>query len=77
MTIQQEDVIRIAQEAGIDAYPDHLSSYDSESVKISVITRFVELVAAYERDNIARWYATDGWMLDENLVADAIRARGK
>ena len=48
MTIQQEDVIRMAQESGIDAYPDHLSSYDSESVKISVLTRFVELVAAHE-----------------------------
>ena len=31
---------------------------------------------ADEREACAKWYEDKGWLLDENDVADAIRARG-
>lgn len=30
-----------------------------------------------EREACAKWYEDKGWLLDENDVADAIRARGQ
>ena len=38
---------------------------------------FAKMVAAAEREAIAVWYSKEGWLLDEEDVADAIRARGE
>ena len=66
--MNRDDIIRMAREAG---YGDILSMLHSNALE-----RFANLVAAAEREHIAKWYEDRGWMLDDGLVPDAIRERG-
>ena len=43
---------------------------------VDELERYAKLVAAAERESIAKWYEDRGWMLDDGLVPDAIRERG-
>lgn len=45
--------------------------------KYGCLGRFVELVRADEREQIAQWYDTTGQDLMRHEVPDAIRARGQ
>ena len=65
----REDIIRMAREAG-KVRPG------VEYMPLEVFERFAKLVAAAEREAIAKWYEDRGWMLDDGLVPDAIRERG-
>jgi hypothetical protein len=40
------DIERIAREAGIEPYADHLHSYDANTAQISVVVKFAQLIAA-------------------------------
>ncbi len=64
----RDDIIRMAREAGAIIL-------DENPVHTAVIERFAVLVAEAEREDIATWYAKEGWLLDEEDVPDAIRAR--
>jgi hypothetical protein len=87
--MNREDVIRIAQEAGLvrfeggelEAYGIAKASHDDHSracwsiADEQRLTRFAELIAAAEREACAKVAA---WILKmpENDVSAAIRARG-
>ena len=64
--MNRDDIIRMAREAGLVMY-----DYSDPS-----LDRFAKLVAAAEREAIAKWYEDRGWMLDDGLVPDAIHERG-
>jgi hypothetical protein len=72
--MNQEDIIRMAREAGL--------AYGSDEKPLGSVTRFADLVAAAERDACAKLcdvlavhpeYASD----ITKLAAHAIRARGE
>jgi hypothetical protein len=67
--MNRDDIIRMAREAG-KVRPG------VEYMPLEVFERFAKLVAAAERESIAKWYEDRGWMLDDGLVPDAIRERG-
>ena len=70
--MNRDDVIRMAREAGIpyDPWPD--SAYNKN------IERFAALVAAAEREELARFFE-DHWREEwaDFQIAAAIRARGQ
>lgn len=75
--MKSSEIIRLAQEAGKYADYEYGRACDcDESCSWNFIRdeRFAELVAAAERERIAKWYGIVGWMIDEDDVADAIRA---
>jgi len=47
-----------------------------EPINLEKLKAFEALVRADEREAIANWYRENGWLLDEDDVPDAIRARG-
>lgn len=85
--LTRDDVIRLAREAGIEPYDDDKTSYESETVKISVLESFA--AAAYaagqasEREECAM--VCDAHTVDDVLAgvgiakscAAIIRARGE
>jgi len=69
--MKPEDIIRMAKEAGIHGMcTDVICTFQE-------LVNFANLVAATEREDIAQWYAIEGWLLDSDDLSDAIRARGK
>ena len=46
----------------------------SERNLIPVIAAALENARKEERNQVAKWYETQGWYLDESDVADAIRS---
>ena len=66
--MNRDDIIRMAKEAEAWDLIDHDG--------IAALERFAKLVAAEEREAIAKWDEDRGWMLDDGLVPDAIRERG-
>ena len=86
--MNRDDIIRMAREAmkhtsiepndKVTFYVAYNNGVDADGFCDSVetfIERFANLVAAAEREAIANWYENRGWMLDDGLVPDAIRAR--
>jgi hypothetical protein len=75
--MDREEIIRIAREAGL--------AYGSDEKPLGSVTRFANLVAAYEReacakvcDAVQKKNEDDGaWMWEARNCAEAIRARGK
>ena len=53
-----------------DANPEH----DLTSM-LPFLSRFAALAAAREREACAVWHSKEGWLLDEDDVPDAMRAR--
>ena len=69
----RDEIVKLAREAGIDAYPDHLRSYESESVRISFVERFAALVAAAEREACAKICEVNGVVKNGEIFAARIR----
>ena len=63
----RDDIRRMVREAGFR----HVYVFNEAHLET-----FANLVAAAEREAIAKWYEDRGWMLDDGLVPDAIRERG-
>ena len=87
--MNRDDIIRMAKEAmghtsiepndKVTFYVSYNNGIDADGFCDSVetfIEHFANLVAAAEREAIAKWYEDRGWMLDDGLVPDAIRERG-
>ncbi len=67
-SVNQEDIIRMAREAGL--------AYGSDEKPLGSVTRFAALVAAHEREACASICFQEGPSIDGELIAEAIRARG-
>ena len=63
-----DDAIIIAMAR--DANPEH-----DLTAMLPFLSRFAALVAAREREKCAVWHSKEGWLLDEDDVPDAMRAR--
>ena len=57
-------------------FQDDLAKMWSEAVHAEYKAQ-IEAAVLAEREACAKWYEDKGWLLDENDVADAIRARGQ
>ena len=51
--MDKEDIIRMAREAGL--------AYGSDEKPLGSVTRFAALVAAAEREKVARWHIGSGY----------------
>lgn len=80
-TTKQDDVIRMAREAGIE-FQSHTGLTGRVRVTtcgsqpIDKIERLIAAAVAAEREACAKWYAEEGYLLDEDDVPSAIRSRG-
>lgn len=76
----REDIIRMAREAGALVGVKSLMNCDGDSIVFvpEELDRFVELVAAAEREECAKLCVQTAWegFSDGMGCADAIRARG-
>lgn len=70
--MNRETIIQMAREAGFD-FPSEGDCFDYPLE----FERFYAMAVAKERDECAKWYAERGWLLDEEDVPAAIRARGE
>ena len=83
--MNREDIIRMAREAELHfAADDAVQKFDNMCtstgvlvhIDVSDLTRFATLVAAAEREAIAKLFDREFWEYDYREIADAIRARG-
>ena len=80
--MNRETIIQIAREAGFEVHEQKQQARVGIDALIGVdstakLERFYALAVAAERKECAKWYAEEGWLLDEEDVPAAIRARGR
>jgi predicted nucleic acid-binding Zn-ribbon protein len=80
----ERDQLQLAEEGAKTAFGhvvQQKTELEAEVKKIGELLagsyKTAALVAAAEREDIATWYAKEGWLLDEKDVLDAIRARSQ
>ena len=83
--MNREDIIRMAREAELHvAADDAVQKFDNMGtitgvlvqIDVSDLTKFATLVAAAEREAIAKMFDGEVWAYDYREIAAAIRARG-
>jgi len=72
--MKQDEIIEMARQAGFVEYELDDGTTNAFDKRYET---FAKLVSAKEREEIAAWYSKEGWLLDEDDVAEAIRARGQ
>ena len=80
--MNRETIIQMAREAGFEVHEQKQQARVGIDALIGVdstakLERFYALAVAAERKECAKWYAEKGWLLDEEDVPAAIRARGE
>lgn len=73
--MNRETIIQMAREAGLAEVTDTAESLPADYVE--ALAKLCALSVAKEREECAKWYAERGWLLDEEDVPAAIRARGE
>ena len=73
--MNRETIIQMAREAGLAEVTDTAESLPADYVE--ALAKLCTLAVAAEREECAKWYAEKGWLLDEEDVPAAIRARGE
>jgi hypothetical protein len=71
----QDEIIRMAREAGMEQDGDNFFSPSHEEIDVHItdLTRFAQLATAHEREECAK--LVDYWEARQGEHADAIRAR--
>ena len=72
--MNRETIIQMALEAGLAEVTDTAESLPADYVE--ALAKLCTLAVAREREDCAKWYAEEGWLLDEQDVPAAICARG-
>jgi hypothetical protein len=77
--MSNDDIIRIAREAGLAHSKPRTGDYDGGRVAGSItdLIRFAALVAAAEREACAKLFDGEVWAYDYREIAAEIRARGE
>ena len=78
MTITDDEIIKLAREAGFEILDDEIGINDRWHIQTDLIKRLICVVAAAEREACAK--VCDDWLLgrdDVYSIAVAIRERGE